>query len=200
VYLVCIGQSTNENIRAVWDSVPNPYDQGCCYNYVGMCMQGVPQSRLQDMHEVMSEEDFLLNLGPAWARGGGGGGSAVSLGGVSSLGSLGGSQSALASAGASASSQRVGSPMTTPLSGAAAAAAAASAAAEAVGDTDERGRSPARVPEASNRPLSPLARLAAAMSPEKSVKKGTTTTTTTPLLSATSKHGSKDKGLSQYDR
>lgn len=195
MYLVCIGQSTNENIRAVWDSVPNPYDQGCCYNYVGMCMQGVPQSRLQDMHEVMSEEDFLLNLGPAWARGGGG--SAVSLGGGSSLGSLGGSQSALASAGASASSQRVGSPTTTPLSGAA--AASASAAAEAVGDTDERGRSPARVPEASNRPLSPLARLAAAMSAEKSVKKGTTTTTT-PLLSATSKHGSKDKGLSQYDR
>ena len=192
MYLVCIGQSTNENIRAVWDSVPNPYDQGCCYNYVGMCMQGVPQSRLQDMHEVMSEEDFLLNLGPAWARGGGG--SAVSLRGGSSLGSLGGSQSALASAGASASSQRVGSPTTTPLSGDASAAAA-----EAVGDADERGRSPARVPEASNRPLSPLARLAAAMSPEKSIKKGTTTTTT-PLLSATSKHGSKDKGLSQYDR
>jgi len=64
---VVIGQSTNENIRAVWDGTPNPYNQGCPLNYYDMCLQSVPYSRLPSMNQEMGEDEFLQNLGPAWA-------------------------------------------------------------------------------------------------------------------------------------
>lgn len=67
IYLVCIGQTTNENIRAVYDATVNPYDQGCCQNYFDMCCSSAPTSNLPNMAEVISEDEFLLNLGPAFA-------------------------------------------------------------------------------------------------------------------------------------
>lgn len=111
IYLVWIGQTTNENIRAVYDASVNPYDQGCCQNYTGpqyssephylittttrdqststppanqptnaahsprpslaprcadMCCHAAPASNLPRMSDLVSEEDFLRNLGPAY--------------------------------------------------------------------------------------------------------------------------------------
>jgi hypothetical protein len=63
---VWIGQSTNENIRAVWDSVANPYDRGCLLNYLDVCCMVLPTSRLPCMSDSMEEDEFLTVLGPAF--------------------------------------------------------------------------------------------------------------------------------------
>jgi hypothetical protein len=50
----------------VWDSVANPYDRGCCLNYVDMCCMSPATSHLQCMSDPMEKDDFLAVLGPAY--------------------------------------------------------------------------------------------------------------------------------------
>ncbi len=39
MYLVAIGQTTNENLRRTYDESPNPYHQGCGPNCVDVCWE-----------------------------------------------------------------------------------------------------------------------------------------------------------------
>lgn len=62
-----IGQSTNENIRAIFDSTANPFDAGFRQNYSNMCCASLPPSRLPNMHDIITEDELLQNLGPTFA-------------------------------------------------------------------------------------------------------------------------------------
>lgn len=50
--LIRIAQTTNEHIRGVYADMPNPYDMGCCRNYLNVFCAPRPPSLLRLQEEV----------------------------------------------------------------------------------------------------------------------------------------------------
>ena len=64
VYLLVIGQTTNENLRHVYEGQRNPFDRGCCGNMLFVCCTPAPPSLLPDQSAVLSAKEFVCELYP----------------------------------------------------------------------------------------------------------------------------------------
>ena len=64
MYLISIGETTNENIRKVWLTVKNPYNKGCLSNYWSTCVPSWNASKVPSMFEYVEAEDFIANNVP----------------------------------------------------------------------------------------------------------------------------------------
>ena len=64
LYLLVIGQTTNENLRGVYAGRANPYNRGCCGNVLFTCCSDIPPSRLPDQSAILSAEEFINILYP----------------------------------------------------------------------------------------------------------------------------------------
>lgn len=58
-WLLSIGQTTNEQLRDVFNDEVNPYDKGCCENTRTMMCKAAEQSMLPDMSEMMSAREYI---------------------------------------------------------------------------------------------------------------------------------------------
>jgi len=63
LYIVSIGETTNEHLRRVWHRVENPYDKGCLSNYIDACFPSLHSSLLPSMWEYRSAEEYLRRYG-----------------------------------------------------------------------------------------------------------------------------------------
>jgi len=76
VYIVAVGQTTFEHIKKTYHHrhgaaaaadeageeviiVKNPFDRGVCGNYSALCCSPVPATRIGDLREVVSREQFI---------------------------------------------------------------------------------------------------------------------------------------------
>jgi len=64
LYLLVIGQTTNENLRGVYDGRTNPYNRGCCGNWLFVCYSTTPPSLLRDQSALLTAEAFVDELYP----------------------------------------------------------------------------------------------------------------------------------------
>jgi hypothetical protein len=61
-YLISVGQTTNENIRGVYEGTQSPFNYGCCQNLVLVCCGEVPKSRLEHINDSISEAEYLSSV------------------------------------------------------------------------------------------------------------------------------------------
>lgn len=59
LFLVWIGQTTNEHLRAVYRGQHNPYNSGPINNCQNVCCSTLPPSLLPDMSEEIPAEEYL---------------------------------------------------------------------------------------------------------------------------------------------
>jgi len=59
INLIAINQTTNENMKAVYATSPNTFDEGCCLNYYNLfCHEHRPPSKLPAMHEFVNVIEY----------------------------------------------------------------------------------------------------------------------------------------------
>jgi len=57
--LIALNQTTNERIKGTYATEKNPYDNGCCRNYITLCcLEPLPASRLPDMVEEVETVEY----------------------------------------------------------------------------------------------------------------------------------------------
>ncbi len=59
LYLICIGQTTNEHLRRVYRKLTNPYNQGCHQNCLNICLTE-NTSLLPHMHDYIDAKTFII--------------------------------------------------------------------------------------------------------------------------------------------
>ena len=59
LYLVSIGQTTNENIKEVWRGVDNPYNSGWKQNIWRACVPASHPSKVPDQSAICRDSDFI---------------------------------------------------------------------------------------------------------------------------------------------
>lgn len=66
LHIVAIGETTFERIKRIYANTVNPNDHGIVRNYARLCCGAVPESKIQNLDEVLSVEQYLKeNLDPA---------------------------------------------------------------------------------------------------------------------------------------
>ena len=65
-YLLSVGETTNENLREVFDApgVENPWDEGLCCNTVGACCERTVDSSLPDLSREISAAEYVSRCLP----------------------------------------------------------------------------------------------------------------------------------------
>lgn len=53
------GMTTFENLKNVYNSTDNPYDEGVCWNYWGICCTPQIPSLLQNMDQQLTVKDYV---------------------------------------------------------------------------------------------------------------------------------------------
>lgn len=59
LFLLCIGQTTNERVRRVFGSERSPYFVSCCHSLHQVCCAPQTRSLLPDQSELLSNKHFL---------------------------------------------------------------------------------------------------------------------------------------------
>jgi hypothetical protein len=62
MYLLTIGQTTNERVRKVYDTEKSPYFVSFAHSLYGVCCAALPASSVPDQHEVLSNTYYLAAL------------------------------------------------------------------------------------------------------------------------------------------
>jgi hypothetical protein len=64
LYLLVIGQTTNEHLRGVYQGTVNPFNKGFCGNCYAIFCKPVTPSLLRDQTELLSAEDYIADIYP----------------------------------------------------------------------------------------------------------------------------------------
>lgn len=66
LHIVAIGETTFERVKRIYANTTNPNDRGIVRNYAQLCCGPVPDSKIQNLDEELSVEQYLKeNLDPA---------------------------------------------------------------------------------------------------------------------------------------